>query len=222
MGIITLEKSDHLLWLGRYTERVYTTLKFFIEATDRMIDRDPGYYAIFCEKIGIPDIYGSRETFWTRYPFDTDDPNSILSNLYRAYDNAIVMRDYIGTETMAYIQLTIDDMKNARRGDTHLADLMLVIDHILAFWGCVNDLIYDEQTRNIIKLGKGIERLDLYLSLDRPATDIRREYTRMKQFLRKSHMHYDDSVLYTIDNMLFEDEVCYNTVRSLIRNLITE
>ena len=52
--------------------------------------------------------------------------------------------------------------------------------------------------------------------------DIRREYTRMKQFLRKSHMHYDESVLYTIDNMLFEDEVCYNTVRSLIRNLITE
>ena len=44
----------------------------------------------------------------------------------------------------------------------------------------------------------------------------------MKQFLRKSHMHYDDSVLYTMDSMLFEDEVCYNTVRSLIRNLITE
>ena len=123
---------------------------------------------------------------------------------------------------MAYIQLTIDDMKNARRGDTHLADLMLVIDHILAFWGCVNDLIYDEQTRNIIKLGKGIERLDLYLSLDRPLADVRREYGRMKQFLRKSHMHHDESVLYTIDNMLFEDEVCYNTVRSLIRNLITE
>lgn len=79
MGIITLEKSNNLLWLGRYTERVHTTLKYYIEATDRMIDRDPGYYAVFCEKIGIPDIYGSREAFWTRYPFDTDDPNSIFS-----------------------------------------------------------------------------------------------------------------------------------------------
>lgn len=222
MGIITLEKSNNLLWLGRYTERVYTTLKYFIEGTDRMIDRDPSYYAILCEKIGIPDVYGSREAFWTRYPFDTDDPNSIFSNLYRAYDNAIVMRDYIGTETMAYIQLTIDDMKNARRGDTYLADLMLVIDHILAFWGCVNDLIYDEQTRNIIKLGQGVERLELYLSLDRPAADIRREYTRMKQFLSKSHIHHDESVLYTIDNMLFEDEVSYHNVRGLLRNLITE
>ena len=53
MGIITVEKSNNLLWLGRYTERVHTTLKYYIEATDRMIDRDPGYYAIFCEKIGI-------------------------------------------------------------------------------------------------------------------------------------------------------------------------
>lgn len=221
MGIITVEKSGNLFWLGRYTERVHTTLKYYIEATDRMIDRDPGYYAVFCEKIGIPDIYGSREAFWTRYPFDTNDPNSIFSNLYRAYDNAIVMRDYIGTETMAYIQLAIDDMKTARREDTYLADLMMVIDHILAFWGCVNDLIDDEQTRNIIKLGKGIERLDLYLSLDRPAADIRREYGRMKQFLRKSLMHHDESVLYTIDNMLFEDDCSYSIVRSLLRNLIT-
>ena len=222
MGIITVEKSDNLLWLGRYTERVHTTLKYYIEATDRMIDQDPDYYAVYCRKIGIPDVYGSREKFWTGYPFDTENPNSIFSNLYRAYDNAIVMRDYIGTETMAYIQLAIDDMKAARREkETFLAELMMVIDHILAFWGCVNDLIYDEPTRNIIKLGKGIERLDLYLSLDRPAADIRREYGRMKQFLRKSHMHYDESILYTLDSMLPEDDLSYENLRSLLRHLIT-
>lgn len=43
----------------------------------------------------------------------------------------------------------------------------------------------------------------------------------MKQFLRKSHMHHDESVLYTIDNMLFEDDFSYNNVRSLLRNQIT-
>ena len=221
MGIITIEKSDNLFWLGRYTERVHTTLKYYIEATDLMIDQDPDYYAVLCRKIGIPDVYGSREQFLTTYPFDTSDPNSIISNLYRAYDNAIVMRDYIGTETMAYIQLALDDIKTAEREETFLADLMLVIDHILAFWGCVNDLIYDEQTRNIIKLGKGVERNDLYLSLGRPAADIRREYGRMKQFLRKSHIHYDESILYTMDNMLSEYGFSYLNVRNLLRNLIT-
>ena len=221
MGIITIEKSDNLFWLGRYTERVHTTLKYYIEATDLRIDQDPDYYAVLCRKIGIPDVYGSREQFLTTYPFDTSDPNSIISNLYRAYDNAIVMRDYIGTETMAYIQLALDDIKTAEREETFLADLMLVIDHILAFWGCVNDLIYDEQTRNIIKLGKGVERIDLYLSLGRPAADIRREYGRMKQFLRKSHIHYDESILYTMDNMLSEYGFSYLNVRNLLRNLIT-
>lgn len=221
MGIITIEKSDNLFWLGRYTERVHTTVKYYIECTDLMIDTDPDYYAVLCQKIGIPDVYGSTQQFLKAYPFDTDDPNSILSNLYRAYDNAIVMRDYIGTETMAYIQLAIDDMKAARRGDAPLADLMMVIDHILAFWGCVDDLIHDEQTRNIIKLGKGVERIDLYLNVGRPTADIRREYSRMKQYLRKSHMRHDDSVLYTIDNMLLEYDFPYDNVRNLIRSLIT-
>ncbi|MGN0490447.1 alpha-E domain-containing protein [Ruminococcus sp.] len=221
MGIITLEKSDHLFWLGRYTERVHTTLKMYLKSSDRMIDSDPNYYSVYCKKIGITNIYGSRENFAKTYPFDDTDPNSIISNLNRAYDNAIVMRDYIGTETMAYIQLAIDDIKTAERGDTPLADLMLAIDHILAFWGCVNDLIDDEQIRNIIKLGKGVERIDLYLSLNRSAADIQKEYRRMKQFLAKSLMRYDESVLYTMDNMLSEYEFDYMNVRNLLRNLFT-
>ena len=30
MGIISVEKSDHLFWLGRYVERVFTTLNTFV------------------------------------------------------------------------------------------------------------------------------------------------------------------------------------------------
>lgn len=222
MGIITIEKSNHLFWLGRYTERVYTTLKYYLIGSDRMIDEDTDYYAVYCENIGVPDIYGSRENFLQKYPFDVNDPNSIISNLYRAYDNAIVMRDYIGTETMAYIQLAIDDVKSAKRGETPLADLMLAIDHLLAFWGCVNDLIHEEAIRNIIKLGKGVERVDLYLGLNKPINEIEREYRRLKQFLSKSRMRYDDSVMYTFDSMLTENHLNYRTARSLFRNLIIE
>ena len=155
-----------------------------------------------------------------KFPFDENDPNSIISNLNRAYDNAIVLRNDISTETMAYIQLAIDNIKNAQRGISPLADLMLVIDHILAFWGCVNDVVDDEQTRNIIKLGMGHERLDLYLSFERPAGDIEKEYRKMKQYLRKSHMRYDDSILYTIDNMLSEYEFDFRNIKNLLRNLI--
>lgn len=222
MGIITVDKCDHLFWLGRYTERVHTTLKYFFKSTDMMIDSNPEHYDEFCRKIGIMNIYGTRENFMRTYPFDEYDPNSIISNLNRAYDNAIVMRDYIGTETMAYIQLAIDDIHNAEKGNAQIADLMLSIDHILAFWGCVNDIIDNEQIRNIIKLGKGIERLDLYLSLGLPENDIRKEYKRMKQFLAKSKLRYDESIIYTIDSMLSENEINYLNLKNLLRNLITE
>ncbi|MBQ2428667.1 MAG: alpha-E domain-containing protein, partial [Ruminococcus sp.] len=170
----------------------------------------------------ILNIYGTSENFLRTYPFDENDPNSIISNLNRAYDNAIVMRDYIGTETMAYIQLAIDDIHNADRGVATIADLMLAIDHILAFWGCVNDMIDNEQIRNIIKLGKGLERLDLYLSLDLPDSDIIREYRRMKQFLAKSKLRYDESVINTVDSMISDSKLNHGNIKNLLRNLITE
>lgn len=220
MGIITVEKSSNLFWLGRYTERVFSTLKYYFNSSDFMIENDPMQYTKFCQKIGIPDVYGSRDIFVERYPFDETDTNSIISNLNRAYDNAIVMRDYIGTETMAYIQLAIDDIKSAGRGQTPIADLMLAIDHILAFWGCVNEAIDDEQLRNIIKLGKGIERLDLYLRLDAPEGEIKRTYQRMKQFLRKSRIRFDVPVLNTADVMITEGDFNYPAVRNLLMNLI--
>ena len=220
MGIITVDKSDHLFWLGRYTERVYTTLKYYFESADKMIDENPEYYDEFCRKVGILNVYGTSENFLRMYPFDENDPNSIISNLNRAYDNAIVMRDYIGTETMAYIQLAIDDIHNADRGVAAIADLMLAIDHILAFWGCVNDMIDNEQIRNIIKLGKGLERLDLYLSLDLPDSDIIREYRRM--FLAKSKLRYDESVINTVDNMISDSKLNHRNIKNLLRNLITE
>lgn len=38
MGIISVEQADRLYWLGRYTERVYTTLRIFYRSFDTMID----------------------------------------------------------------------------------------------------------------------------------------------------------------------------------------
>ena len=34
MGIISVENADHLYWLGRYTERVYTTIRVFFHIFD--------------------------------------------------------------------------------------------------------------------------------------------------------------------------------------------
>ena len=48
MGIISIEKTNHLFWLGRYCERVFTTLKVFRKYYDTMIDGSQSDYQIFC------------------------------------------------------------------------------------------------------------------------------------------------------------------------------
>lgn len=103
MGIISIEQADRLYWLGRYTERVYTTLNIFSKSFDSLIDGLVDSYVEFCKDIDIPNVYADKDEFVKKYPFDTENTDSIISNLNRAYDNAILLRESIGSEALAYI-----------------------------------------------------------------------------------------------------------------------
>ena len=54
MGTITLSKQNRLFWLGRYSERVYTTVQYMLDLYDKLIENDKIDYAGFCQKLGIP------------------------------------------------------------------------------------------------------------------------------------------------------------------------
>ena len=49
MGIISIENTDRLYWLGRYTERVYSTIRTFESRFDSMLDLDELRYVEFCK-----------------------------------------------------------------------------------------------------------------------------------------------------------------------------
>ena len=85
MGIISVEHIDRLYWLGRYAERVYTTVGLFAEHYDSALDSGLNDYDKFCERLDIPNIYQSEADFCERYCFDENAPNSIYSNLMRAF-----------------------------------------------------------------------------------------------------------------------------------------
>ena len=104
MGVISMEKVDHLYWLGRYTERVYTTLRMFFHIYDRMIEQPEGIYAKYCERLNIPNIYTSNRQFVRSYLFGEENPDSVLSNMKRAYDNAVVLRDEVSSTVLSYVQ----------------------------------------------------------------------------------------------------------------------
>lgn len=195
MGIVSVEQADHLYWLGRYSERVYTTIRYYFQRFDEMIDEKIDSYEKFCASVDIPNIYISKEDFWRRYPFDTENSDSIISNLTRAYDNAIVLRETIGSEALSYIQLAVYDMHRAAESEAPLMELQQVMDHLLAFWGIADDQIDSEETRNIIKAGKRIERIDIYARLGMGQEELKREVHRMIPRVKRSGIHYDEHKL---------------------------
>ena len=220
MGIISVEQADHLFWLGRYTERVYTTLRFYFPRFDSMIDETSDSYQAFCESIDIPDIYSSKEDFLRRYPFDADNPDSIISNLNRAYDNAIVLRESIGSETLSYIQLAIYDMNKAAVSKSPLIELQYLIDHILSFWGIADDQIDSEQVRNMIKAGKRIERIDMYARLKLSREELIREVCRMIPRVERSGLIYDKEKLGQMKSLVENPDLDYYKIVSNVEAIV--
>lgn len=211
---------DQLYWLGRYSERVYTTLRMFAVNFDAMIDLDTNEYAEYCAKMEIPAIYTSREDFTKRYCFDEEDPNSIYSNLMRAYDNAIVLREEIGSETLSYIQLAVYEMNKAKLSDAPLIQLQKVIDNIVAFWGLADDFIDGEYVRNIIKVGKRIERIDLYGRLHVEKKEMIREVHRLTGRIARSGLQYYEEKLAHLNWLVQEETLDYAEIVKEVESLI--
>ena len=220
MGIISVEQVDHLYWLGRYTERVYTTLKMFAQSFDKMIDSPDDVYPDYCEALDIPNIYESKEDFLARYPFDESIADSIISNLNRAYDNAIVLRETIGSDALSYIQLSIYAMNKAAESESPLIELQQIMDDLLSFWGIVDDQIDIEQIRNIIKAGKRIERIDLYARLELDKYRLEREIHRMIPRVLRSGMKYNESALSKVSTLINEKSLDYACLISSVETIV--
>lgn len=203
MGIISLNKANRLYWLGRYTERVYTGLKKVKPIHDASVDGGEGDFADYCRRLGIPGGYADTADFCRRYFFDKTNPNSLAASLVYAYDNAVVLRDTLTTDTLSYIQLAMSAMDKASRSDTPGVPLQWVLDDILAFRGACEETIFDEETRSILRLGISVERVDLYLRLDGQTENTRREFERLFNRLYKTQITPNKAKLeFLVDSLL--------------------
>ena len=217
MGAISIKSSDNLYWLGRYVERVFTTLKAFTKCYDKMIDIDDEDYINFCMRLGIANNYSCRQEFISSFLFDADDPASIYSSLLHAYDNAVEMRNEISSDTLSYLQLAVDIMEKSRGSNAPLLKVQEVTDWIFAFWGSADDNIESEISRNILKFGRSVERLDLYTRLDYPMEMLRKEFSIMLNRLYKVGVDYNKISIENLTNMILEQD-SYKTNKIAIQN----
>ena len=184
MGTISLEHSDRLYWLGRYTERSFITLKSLDRLYDKMIDDSHGYTE-YLGYFGIADTYESSRDFIRSFLYDENDPHSAAYSLERAYDNGIVLREEISTASLSFLQMAKDTLIRSQSSTNTRLSLLPLEDILYGFWGSVNEHIYDDEIRNIIYIGKTIERLDLYIRMKYPFATVEKEFIRLCKNLNR-------------------------------------
>lgn len=172
MGAITGININNLYWLGRYVERVFTTLNSFFKYADRFIEGGQEAYEKYLADINVPDIYVDSADFFDRYVFDLSNPDSIISNLDRALGNGIVLREEIKTPSLSYLQMAMDKFKECKGTTKIRYDMLPVRDALYAFWGSVDNNMTNFPALRIIHLGKSVERADMFLRLGYPSEQI--------------------------------------------------
>lgn len=169
-------KVDQLYWLGRYSERVFTTLKAFFEVCDKPQDSVGSAMAKFCASLDIP--YGDNEDtddLIDRVLYDKQDPSSVCASMRAAFSNALVLRPELGTDVTSHIELAFTSLKTTKDPEVRLTGHREVSDNLLAFWGSVEDAVESSEAKALLFFGKYVERVELWsrfgvdeTALDRP------------------------------------------------------
>jgi uncharacterized alpha-E superfamily protein len=157
-----LSKPNRLYWLGRYNERVYTSLKYMLKVYDTTIDGEPVDYPDICERLEMPCVYRSSEDFFQRYVFDIDNYDSIARSADYMLGNGMVLRETLSSETLSYLQMAVNALTLGATSPSPAVSIQWVLDDIMAFRGSYQDYMVDETLRNIIRCGISVERISMY------------------------------------------------------------
>ena len=113
-------------------------------------------------------------------------------------------------------------MNQAAISGAPLLGLQKVTDNIAAFWGMADDDIDESQIRNIIKVGKLIERIDIYSRLGKDPDMLRREARRLSNRIDKSQIRYSMKTLAHVNYLVQLDDVPYDTLTDAVERLVVD
>lgn len=206
--ILSPSKANSLYWLGRYTERVYLELHLLRLCFDKMIDGDPQEYGKYLSAIGGVSRYPDQASVINGLVHDLSNPASVISSVERCNDNAVLLRDEIKSPTLGYIQMPLELLRqNARNGiEPNVDELQTLTDWMLAFWGSIEERVYDDRVRTILKIGKLIEHIDMNVRFDYKFYRIEEAFKALGHCKAEEPRAFDDEVVDQLREMLTEDK----------------
>ncbi|MDG2522859.1 alpha-E domain-containing protein [Caulobacter segnis] len=166
--------ADSLYWTGRYLERAEHLSRLSDVMLNATLDQsDAGLQAARIALAALGDEEGSK----TASPYEAalglvlnrDDPNSVVSSLARARENARQVRDQITTETwerlnMLYLRMTGSEAKRAFESGSS-AFLHEVIADLHTFKGAADATMSHGEGWRFLMLGAHLERAQLIARL---------------------------------------------------------
>lgn len=99
-------------------------------------------------------------------------------------------------------------------------ELQKVKDNILAFWGIADDMIESESIRNIIKVGKRVERIDLQGRLRQNKKDMLREIHRLSGGINRCSISYHKEKLDQLKSLTESQELDYHQIVVTVESLL--
>lgn len=227
--IISPAKANSMYWLGRYTERIYLQLHLLRKCFDKMIDGKPEDYNGYLSSIGNTFTYADLEQERYALVHDKYNPVSILSCIERANDNALIIRDEITSPTLGYIQMSMETLRHAAAdGEQPTVDeLQDLTDWMLAFWGSIEERVYDDRVKTLLKIGKLVEHIDMNIRFAYKFYRIEEAFASLVTCFQKEPRAFNadamDALREAIDEKSYDpkDPVYVNKVQILLGNLVT-
>lgn len=212
---ISPTKANRLYWLGRYAERVVMSMHLLRKYANRAIDGDrEATYDDFCTRMGIPMV-ADAETFESEFLYSATTDTSILRYLDFAKHNAMLLRDDLRSETLAYIEMAVNTMASAATEGLTLGKLTSISDNMMAFWGAVEENIRPRCIRNLLNIGRYVEKLDLMIRFDYDAARIADTMDRLASIDRSELSLCDEKDIALLRSRV--EEMTYRTDDTLSR-----
>lgn len=181
---ITRAKAEQLYWLGRYSERVYTTLGRLGKTYDANVDLETADFSEFYRALDLSFDTGlGLEELVASILYNADDPNSVCASMRAAFGNAIELRPELGTETVSYVELALIHLRASKDALSRLPRHRDVRDNLLAFWGSIEDGMGSMEAKAMIFFGKYVERLELWSRFGEPAATLDRPLRKLIFYL---------------------------------------
>ncbi len=168
--ILTTNVATSMYWLGRYLERIESTLYEINKAYDKIIDVDKDAGVKLYKKFYVDLEYTNANDFLDK-AIKGEHSGNLIHLLKSARENAIISREYIEQAAFGEIIELNEIAQRVSRGSEKVDynDIDSILSLISEIWGAQTRRGHRKASDYFLKLGKLIEEVDFRLRFGRDA-----------------------------------------------------